>query len=477
MATITSAGIGSGIDVESLITRLVALERKPIEQLKQSTDGLKTQLSAIGKLQSSVSNLRDLASKLSRSDGFSGASAASSDAATVTASASAGAALGSYSVQVVQLAQAQSVASNPMSASSSTGTGTITIELGQYAADLSSFDADPARTSLVIPVSAGDDSLERIRDKINAMKAGIVANVVSDVNGSRLVMRAESSGAANAFRVTVSDDDGDGTDAAGLSAFAFDRTAGSEVNLGSLKQVAQNAKASIDGVEVESASNQIENAIQGVTVNLQRPTALGASTTLTVSQDKAATKKLITDFSAAYNDTIKQLRDLTRNDPGGTAGPLRGDQTINAMQYQLRQLIGSSTTLGGSLSRLADVGLEPGADGSLKVSESKLDAALDKPTDLRGLFTGVDANNGANSGLAVRLRELTDQLLSTEGRIESRKKGINSRIDAAGDRNEVLERRVGLVEKRLRAQYTALDGTVGKLNGLSTYLQQQLNRL
>lgn len=477
MATITSAGIGSGIDVESLITRLVALERKPIDQLKQTTDGLKTQLSAIGKLQSSMSSLRDLASKLSHADGFNGASASSSDATTVTASASAGATLGSYSVQVTQMAQAQSIASTAVAAGTSTGTGTITISLGKYATDLSSFDADPARTSLVIPVASGEDSLESIRDKINAMKAGIVANVVTDVNGSRLVMRAVDSGAANAFQVTVVDDDGNNTDAAGLSALAFDRTAGSEVNLGLLKQVAQNATASIDGVEVESASNRVENAVQGVTFTLQRQTAVGANTTVTVAQDKVATKKLVTDFVTAYNDTIKQLRDLTRNDPSGTSGPLKGDQTINSMQYQLRQLVGSSTTLGGTLSRLADIGLDPGSDGQIKVNDSKLEAALDKPADLKSLFSAIDSGNSENSGFAVRLRTLADQFLSTDGRIESRKQGINSRIASADDRTEALERRITLVEKRLRSQYTALDSTVGKLNGLSTYLQQQLDRL
>jgi flagellar hook-associated protein 2 len=477
MATITSAGIGSGIDVESLISRLVSLERQPIEQLKQRTDGLKTQLSAIGKLQSNLSNLRDLSSKLSRSEGFSGASASSSDATVFSASAATGAALGSYSVEVERLAQAQSVASNALAAGASTGTGTITIQLGRYSDDLSSFDADPSRTSLVIPVAAGEDSLNKIRDQINVMKAGIVANVVTDVNGSRLVMRASESGAANAFKVTVADDDGNSTDANGLSQFAFDRTAGSEVNLGSLKQVAQNSRAKIDGVDIESANNRIEGAIEGVTVNLLKPTAANTPATLTVSQDKTATKKLVTDFVSAYNDTVKQLRDLTRNDPQGSSGPLRGDATINNIQFQLRQLVGSSTSLGGTLSRLADIGLDPGSDGLIKVSDSKLDAALDKPTDLKNLFAGVDSGNAANSGFGVRLRELTDALLSTDGRIESRKSGINSRIDANGDRSEALERRVELVEKRLRQQYTALDGTVGKYNGVSAYLQQQLNRL
>lgn len=475
MATITSAGIGSGIDVESLITRLMSLERQPIEQLKQRTDGLKTQLSAVGKIQSALSSLRDAAGKLTQSSGFQGASATSSDATTVSASAVSGAALGSFNVSVTRLATAQSLASNPVVAGSNIGTGTITIDFGSYSSDLSTFDADPSRTSLIIPVVSGEDQLEQIRDKINAMKSGIVASVVSDVNGSRLVMRAVDSGAANAFRVTVADDDGNGSDASGLSMLAYDPTAG--VNTGARKQAAQNALATVDGVDIESASNRIEGAIQGVTLNLVRPTAVGGSTQITVGQDKEATKKLVSDFVSAYNDTIKLLREQTKNDPQGSSGPLRGDQTLIGVQYQLRNLIGGSTTLGGSFSRLAEIGLDPGSDGLLKVNDAKLSAALERPADLQGLFAGLDSGSAANNGFAQRLRELADQLLSNDGRIESRKKGLNDRIESAGDREEQLERRLELVEKRLRAQYTALDGTVGRLNGLSTYLQQQLTKL
>lgn len=471
MATITSAGIGSGIDVETLITRLMSLERQPITQLQQRTDGLKTQLSAVGKLQSNISSLRDVVAKLTQSSGFGAAKATSADATLMSASAESGAALGSYNVQVDRLATAQSLASSAVPQGSGIGAGTITINFGKYNADLSSFDADPSRTSLIIPVASGEDSLESIRDKINAMKAGIVANVVTDVNGSRLVMRSVDPGAANAFKVTVSDNDGNNGDDSGLSRLAYDPTAG--INTANRKQAAQNAQVLIDGVQLETTTNQIKDAIAGVTINLMKT----GSSVLTVGQDTDSVKKLITDFVDAYNTTITQLRDITKNDPEGTSGPLKGDQGVIQIQNQLRQLIGSSTTLGGSLSRLADIGLDPQSDGKLKINDSKLTAALAKPDDLKGLFSGIDSGNAANSGFAQRLRELADQLLSTDGRIEARKKGINSRIEANGDRSEALERRLELVEKRLRAQYTALDGTVGKLNGLSTYLQQQLSRL
>jgi flagellar hook-associated protein 2 len=473
MATISSAGIGSGIDVESLIARLVSVERTPITQLKQRTDGLKTQLSAFGKLQSQLATLKDAANKLTRSDTFTSATASSSDATAATATAGANAALGSYTVNTTQLAAAQSLASNAVPSGSSIGTGTITITFGKYSDDLSQFDADPTRTSLVIPVITGEDQLEKVRDQINALKSGIVASVVSDVNGSRLVMRGAESGQANGFRVSVADNDGTNTNASGLSSLAFDPT--TSVNAGLLKQAALNAKASINGISIESATNQISGAIEGVTVNLLKQ---GSAATITVGQDKEALKKAINDFATAYNGAINLLREQGRVDPATRGGgPLRGDSTVSGIQSQLRNLAGGSTTLSGALSRLSAIGLDPQSDGTLKVDATKLDAALASPTDLKALFGAEDTSNPENNGLGLRFKTLIDGLLEPEGRIDSRQKGLQARISSNDKRNEQLELRLQLVEKRLRAQYTALDGTMSKASNLSAYLNQQLQRL
>lgn len=477
MATITSAGIGSGLDVENLITRLVAAERTPIQQIQQRTSGLKTQLSAYGKVQSSLAALRDAVAKLSRADSFGGVIASSSNATVATASAGIGTATGSYSVQVQQLASSQSIATTAVASGAALGSGTITIDFGSYSADAEgnvSFDTDPARTSLIIPIVSGEDQLEAIRDKINVMKRGIVASVVSDANGSRLVMRGIDPGAANAFRVSVADDDGIPTDASGLSALAYDASAG--VNTTALKQAAANAKATIDGIEVESASNVVSGAVEGMNITLIK--ASEDPVTLTVSQDRAALKKVITDFVGAYNDTMKLLREQTRYDAAAkSGGPLQGDSAAVSLQNQLRSLVGSSTSLGGELSRFAALGLDPSSDGTLKITDAKLEAALDQPTELKALFSGLDEADAGNNGLALRLRSLVDDMLSVDGRLGTRQKGLQTRIDANAEREAQLERRVELVEKRLRAQYTTLDGTMGKMQNLSAYLTQQLQKL
>ena len=477
MATITSAGIGSGLDVETLISRLVAVERTPIQQIQQRATGFKTQLSVYGKLQSNLAPLRDAAARLTRADTFGAVTASSSNASTASASAANGTTAGSYSVRVDKLAAAQSLATNAVPSGSSLGTGTITIDFGSYSDDGMggvNFDADPTRTSLIIPVVTGEDALEQVRDKINAMKRGIVASVVSDANGSRLVMRGIDPGAANAFRVTVADDDGNNTDSAGLSALAYDPSTG--VNTTALKQAAQNAEANIDGIDIVSATNSISGAVAGLTITLGKVST--DPVTLTVGQDKTAIKKAVTDFAAAYNDTVKYLREQSRYDAGSkTGGPLLGDSTALSILNQLRGLGGGSTTLGGSLTRFSELGLDPQSDGTFKINDKKLDDAIDKGSDFKSFFSALDDSEAGNNGLAVRLRTLTDDLLSVDGRLTNRQKGLQSRIDEVAKREAQLERRVELVEKRLRAQYTSLDATMGKMQGLSSYLNQQLQKL
>lgn len=476
MASISSAGIGSGLDVEGLISRLVSLERTPINQLKQRTDGLKTQLSAFGKLQSQLSAVKDAAAKLNRADAYNAVSGTTSDATAVTTATSSGAAAGSYTVNVTKLAKVQSLASDPVPTNGTMGGGTITITFGQFSNDFTGFAADPSRTALVIPIITGSDQLDKVRDQINAMKAGVVASVVTDVNGSRLVMRGTQSGQANGFKVEVADDDGNAGDNAGLSRFAYDPSATIPVNPGLSKQAAGNAEVNINGIDVVSATNQVSGAVEGVSFSLLKA---ASTATVTVSQDKEGIKKAITDFANAYNDANKLLREQIRNDPAaGAGGPLRGDATVVGIQSQLRALIGGSTTLGGTITRLASLGLDPGTDGNLKIDAAKLDKAItDKLPEVRAFFSGVDAGDAGNSGLTQRFKTLLDGFLDTGGRIEGRKTGLQSRIDANGKRNDELERRVDLTERRLRAQYTALDGTMSRASSLSTYLQNQLPRL
>jgi flagellar hook-associated protein 2 len=473
MATITSAGIGSGLDIESLVSKLVASERTPITQLTQKTEGLKTELSAFGKVQSTLATLRDAAAKLTSPSSWAGTLATSSDPTAVSVSAGAGAAIGNVAVQVNQLASAQTLVSGTSYASSTTtvGQGSLTITLGAWATDgatpptYTGFTDKAGATPVTINIGEGQDTLTGIRDAINAANAGVTASIVNDASGARLTLRSTATGETNGFRIDAG---------GGLADLGYDPRVGVTSLIQTLP--AQNARALINGIDVSSESNSLKEAIDGLNITLLKTTTIPAS--VAVGQDKDSIKKLITDFTTAYNAVNALLREQTKYDEGNkTAGTLQGDSTAVGLQNQLRSIIGGTTSLAGSIGRLAQIGLEPGRDGNLTTSETKLNTALGDLDSLKKLFMGLDNTESSNSGFAQRIRSYIDGALSTDGRVSSRQAGLQKLIDNNNKRVDQLEDRAALTEARLRARYTALDTQMAKLNGLSNYVTQQLAKL
>ncbi|MCE4554851.1 flagellar filament capping protein FliD [Roseateles cellulosilyticus] len=481
MATISSLGIGSGLDVESVITKLMSVEQQPINDIAQKTDGLKTKLSTYGQIQSSLSALRDAASKLTSPDTWAGAKVSSSDATALTAVASSGAAIGSVSISVSQLAAAQTLASSTFSSpTASIGQGSLTIELGSWSTDANSgttsFTSKPSTTPVTIAIAPGQDQLTQIRDKINAAGAGVTAAVVTDATGSRLTLTSRTSGESNAFRVTVNDADGNGGDASGLSQLAYDPS--TSVSQMSLSLPAANARAILNGLPISSETNSLTSAIDGLNITLLRTIPPSQAVMLSVTQDADAIKKAVTDFTTAYNAVNQLLRAQTKYDSSSkTAAPLQGDSTAVGLNNRLRGIVGGSTSMSTTLHRLADIGLAPGSDGNLPTTGAKLDGALTNLTDLKAFFMGVDSNDGSNSGFATQIRSLVDQALSVDGSVSSRQKGLQAEIDSNNKRVDSLNDRAASTEKRLRAQYSALDTKMSQYSSLSNYLTQQLAAL
>ena len=220
MATISSAGIGSGLDVNSIVTQLVAIERQPIAALQTKATKIQTQISEFGKQKSALATLRDAASKLTSGDFWGQTTGATSDISAVNVTTTTGAVAGNYAVEVSALAAAQSVATGVFAASTTPpGAGTLHIEIGTWGAGQTSFAPKAGATAVDITIGA-TDTLADVRDKINSANAGVTAMVLTDASGSRLMMRSTATGAVNAFRTSVVDADGTNADATGLSALA-----------------------------------------------------------------------------------------------------------------------------------------------------------------------------------------------------------------------------------------------------------------
>lgn len=467
--TISSLGVGSGLDANSIVSKLVELERQPIVQLQKRAETLQTKISAFGQVQSSVSTLRDAAKKLANPDIWTSTKATSSDSATVSFTTSAGAQTGNYNIAVTSMAASQSVVNTTRLASgaSTLGSGTLTFETGTW--DTTSFTG--AGSPVTVTIDAAD-TLEAIRDKINASGAGVSAAIVNDSGGARLVMTSKESGVENGFRVQAADDDGNNLDGSGISALAFDLDPLNATTGSGRTQEAKDAAATINGVAVTSKSNTFSDVLTGISFTVGKE---NASATVSVAQDNEAISKAITEFATAYSSLATLLRTNTKyDDATKTAGTLQGDGTAVNLLNQFRTSISSSTSASSVFGTLSSIGVEIQASGTLTVNSSKLTNALGKLSEVKKLFSNVDNLDSANDGIATRMRTLTDNILGFEGALTTRTAGLKKAVQDNEKRQEELDARVALFEKRLRNQYTALDTSMAQINGQGNYVTQMI---
>lgn len=475
MATLSSLGIGAGFDTESVVSKLVALEKAPAQKIQSENSKLNTKLSTWGRVQGSFAALRDAATALNRPDFWRATTATSSDASAVSVTTGAGTPPGSYSVQVGALATSQFIGSSAFAGKTApVGEGTLRISLGSYASDggeppAITFAAKAAAASIEIAIGPGDNTLEKIRDRINAANAGVTAALISDAAGTRLVMRGPT-GESNAFKVEVEEGD-----VPGLSALAYDASTGATSNM-NRTQSAGNAQATINGIAVSSESNTFSEVLDGMSLQVNKVGT--APVEVTVAQDTAGMRKGIDDFVNAYNSLVGMIRVQTLYDENSkTAGPLQGDSTATGLLNQIRRMAGTATTASSAFERLSDVGLEINKDGSLKVNSTKLQTAMNNPTELGKFFGNVDEANPAGNGIAQRFREIAAKVVGSDGAISSRTDGLRASIKRNDEKISRLEDRVALIEARLRKQYSTLDTNMGNLNALQSYVTAQLAQM
>jgi flagellar hook-associated protein 2 len=476
MPSITSTGVGSGLDVNAIVTQLMAIEARPLTLLQQDKTNLNTQLSAFGTLQSLTSAMRDAANKVASVSLWQQTVATSSDTGSVTVSTAGGAATGAYSVAVQSLASMQTVSSRAFASSSETlGEGTLTIELGSWAGEPAptGFTAKSGSTPVSISIGPGETSLASIRDKINAAGAGVTASIVNDASGARLALRSSATGAENAFRISASETVDDGNAASGLSALAFDAAGGASQM--TRNQSAGDARATVNGIAVTSASNTLDGVADGMTLTLLKTTSSDVS--VNVGADGASVKTAITSFVKAFNDLAANIRDQTKYDPQSkVAGTLQGDRVVGSVLSQLRGVINQPSSASSVYSQLSDLGITMQSDGTLAVDGTKLDAAIANRAELRKVLATDGATSGV-SGFMDRFRDLGNALLGTDGSLQTRTASLQSMMSRNDKSQSAMQDRLTQTEARLRAQYQALDTNMAKLNGLQNYLTGQLAAL
>ena len=373
---ITSTGISSGLDVESLVTQLVAADiGGPARRLDSQEASYLSKVTALGSLKGAVSGFQSALTGISSGSTYQGKSASSTDAAAVGITANKGARPSNYSVSVSALATAQSLAlagSTFTSISDAVGTGTVSI-------------TDGAATT-TITVDSNNNSLAGLADAINASAVKATANIVNDGSGYRLLLTADETGLANALTIAVSSDsDGNDTDNAGLSRFA-------SANL-TQTVAASDAAFTVNGLAMSSSTNLVTTAIENVSLNLKKTTTAGETVSLSIADDTSSVTASFNGFLKGYNDLMKTLNDLSGYNPAtGRGSALTGDATIRTLQSNLRSLVNSEVeNYFGSQKSLADLGVTTSvSDGTLSVNDTIFSSVLSSnPLDVANVLAAI----------------------------------------------------------------------------------------
>ena len=437
MAGIASLGVGSGLDLGSLVQRLVSAERAPAEsRLNASASRLNAQISALGQVKSGLAKLDTALEKLANLSDTRSVQVSDSKLVAVTADADAD--VGSYSITVSHLARAESRASTGFAdPDASLGTGELTLSVG-------------AGEPVTIQIGEGEDTLRGIRDAINDAEAGVSATLVKDGEEYRLLLSAAETGLDSVITLGIS--------------------AGMDTRLDSANMAvttaAQDASFSVSGLALTSASNEIEDVLPGLTLTLKGTTEETSPLTVTVSQDVQTARKAVDAFVTAYNGMISTADTLSKYDAeSNRAATLTGDATLRAIRSMLPNSLGADT--GGTFNAV-QLGLSSDVSGQLSLDGDAFAELMNQ--DPQGVIASLQ---GFAEALGASVRGYSD----SSGLLDTKVEGMRSSLKSIDGQREALANRMASFEQRLTRQFSALDQLVAQLNSTGNYLQSQLESI
>lgn len=449
MATIQAPGIGSGLDINDIVTKLMEIERQPINTLTTKKAQVNAQISAYGALKSKVADFQSAMANLKSPQKFQVFKASSGNESVFTSSVSGNAVAGNYNIDVVALAERDKIATKAYADTSAVvGEGTLNIRVGE--------------NNFELTIDSSNNTLAGVRDAINstADNTGVSATIVTGDEGARLVLSSTETGLANALRISVTDSDGNDTDEGGLSALAYNPEAGVEFR--AAISSAQDALIRIDGFAVSSSSNTFTGAIDGVAITAA---AVGAST-LTVSRDDEKILESVEAFASAFNALRTEINQQRK-------GQLEADSTLLTLERQIFDVLNAGSAIeGSSFNYLIEAGVSIDKNGVMAVDKDRVAEIMNSDFES---FTNLFA--AENGGFAAKLSTLADGWLANNGLIDSREDGLKTQVAGIEDQVLRLEDRMISVEARIRAQFTALDTLVSSLNNTASFLTQQLASL
>lgn len=471
MAGISDVGLGSGINITDTVRKIVIAEQAPKQtQLANQEKSNTVKITALGAITGAITDFQKALSGLTKIEQFQGRTATSSSADLLGVSATRTAGMGSYKVQITQLAASSKVALAAVKTQDSSpvtfGKGTLSLKVG-----------DAEATSIVVDES--NNTLEGLRDSINkaSKDSGISATIVSDKSGPRLVLSSSKTGVGQDISVKGESTEEGSVSLEKLSFGPPVEGEAADTSEGAAKQLslAANAKLTIDGLEIESSTNTVDKAIEGVTLTLKGLTSEKTPLTLGVALDTAGVKKSVQGFVDSYNKLLDVINAQTRvtkvgDDKAPLAGGLVGDATARTLVNTIRGEL-SNVQGDGAIRGLMDIGVTTQKDGKLAIDSVKLDKALTENfSEVGTIFTG-------QKGLATRLDAKLKPYSDKGGILDLRDKGLRESDAKISKQREALAVRMASLEERLFKRWYAMDSMVAQLSSTSNSLTAMLDNL
>lgn len=442
--TIQFGGLASGLETNSIIEQLMEIERTPITRLETNKTSLNDRLTAFTELDTLLKSFADKIKDLNYSSTLLKRSVKQSSQEYLSASVNTKATTGaSYQVEVVSMAQVQkSISADGYADKTSSlfGTGTMQLKVGDKTSNIN--------------ITAANNSLEGVMKAVNDANLGVSAAIINTgVEGApySLILTGES--VSKNFSL-------DASALSGGAVFALDPPV----------QEATKAVIKVDTIEITSDSNTLTEAIPGVALDLLKA-EVGKTTTLNISVDKTGIKSTIEAFAEGYNEVISFItsQSVIKGKGGGVLG---GDASINTIKRRLQNMMTDKSTNSGVFSSLSQLGFETQKDGTLKVNETKLSAAIDKNLDsVVSLMAGEEGVTGVVTNFKDYLFGMTN---SSTGMLKGKKDSASTNLKRIDDKISSAEARLEKRQKTMEAQFSAMEKLVSGLNSQSSYLTQQM---
>ncbi|MFW7342500.1 flagellar filament capping protein FliD [Pollutimonas sp. H1-120] len=461
---ISSIGVGSGLPLDELLGKLRASENQALTLIESRATSVQSRLTAYGTIKSSIEALKTASDALGKAETF-GALKTSVNSEAFTAAANSKAIAGQYSIEVTQLASSQTL-------TSSSGMADRKATLANGSVDIAFTIGGTTKT---ITVAQDQTSLEGIVKAINGDSSlGVSATIVNDGSGTphRLLLTAKNTGEQAALQtITVTATDaGAGTDISQVSGLIGYDSAAPGPNFTEI--TAKNAIVQINGIQVQSQSNTIEDVIEGVTLTLTKQSEVGKPSVLSVTADDSVTSKAVNTFVTAYNNLQNIIKTLTSYNVDTQKGSaLTGDSLARQVQSQIRSALNVAGSP-GAIRNLSQMGITTNpSDGILKVDDTKLAAALkDNMVDVQKLFAG-------ENGVSAKMAAAADAFVKSGGSIPSATDSMNNTLKDLEKQYEAMSNRIDAKMETYRQQFSQLDTMMAQMNSVSSYLTQQLSML